>query len=152
MTAKELKKILNKIPDDTIICRPIGEEGCDDLDTVRYCPQYNILYISTHWDREERNKSLKMNPHEPRLDKFMLRQIRDFARTGKKIVDEKHDGKMHTIQIILSQWDEYILGIIKKHHEWLSLVVDDTRERGGKLGVGKQTVLLSFEWESLVVE
>ena len=52
-------------------------------------------------------------------------------------------------QIILSQWDDYILGITKQRHEWLSLVVDDTRERGGKLGVGKQTVLLSFEWESL---
>lgn len=152
MTAKELKKILNKIPDDTIICSPIGEEGCVNLDTVRYCPQYNIMYLCEYWNREDNGKSLNMNPQIPRVDKFLLHQIRDFAETGKKIVDEKHDGKMHTIQIIHSQWDEYILGITTRHHEWLSLVVDDTRERGGKLGVGKQTVLLSFEWESLVFE
>ncbi|MBO7685715.1 MAG: hypothetical protein J6V72_04990 [Kiritimatiellae bacterium] len=157
MTAKQLRKILAKLPDDTIVCKTDGENGCANLDTVRYCPQFNILYLEPYWSRSatsniDMNYSISRPSSRPRLDKFTLAQIRNYAEKGKRIVDEKHDGKTHQIRIILSIWDEYLFGSKLRHSEWLSLVVDDTREWGGKLGVGRQCVVCEFEWESLPMQ
>ena len=156
MTVKELRKILAKLPDDTLVCKTDGEDGCMNLDTARYCPQYDILYLEPYWIRS-RTSNIDMNlpcrtgnsRRLPKLDKLTLHLIRRYAKQGKQVVDAKHDGKTHHVQIIISMCDEYILGITKKHYEWVSLVVDDTREAGGKLGVGTQCVVCEFDWESL---
>lgn len=154
MTTKELRKILAKLPDDTLVCKTDGENGCMNLDTVRYCPQYNILYLEPFWSRSL-TSNIDMNPPRrmgnarrlPKLDKYVLYSIHKYACEGKRIVDAKHDGKMHHVQIIISMWDEYFF-CTKKHHEWVSMIVDDTREAGGKLGVGTQCVVCEFDWES----
>lgn len=154
MTAKQLRKILAKLPDDTYICKTDGEHGCSNLDTVRYCPQFNILYIEPCWTREN-TSNIDMN-HSSRsdlkLDRFWLNCIHNFAQKGKRIVDEKHDGKTHRVRIILSTWDEYLFGKKLRRDQWLSLLVDDVREGGGKLGVGRQCVVCEFEWESLPMQ
>ena len=153
MTVKQLRKILAKLPDDTLVCKTDGEHGCSNLDTVRYCPQFNILYIEPYWSRSATsNIDMNYSVGRPRLAKFALAQIRDYAEKGKRIVDEKHDGKPHQIRIILSIWDEYLFGSKLWHSEWLSLLVDDVREAGGKLGVGRQCVVCEFEWESLPMQ
>ena len=158
MTAKELRKILAKLPDDTIVCKTDGENGCMNLDTARYCPQYSILYLEPYWSRSRTSNIDLTLPRRtgnsrrlPKLDKCTLYLIHKAAEEGKRIIDAKHDGKIHHVQIIISMWDEYIFGITKKHHEWLSLVVDDRREGGGKLGVGTQCVVCEFDWESLTL-
>ena len=153
MTVKHLRKILAKLPDDTLICKTDGENGCSNLDAVRYCPQFNILYIEPYWSRSATsNIDMNYSVGRPRLDKFTLSQIRNYAEKGKRIVDEKHDGKPHHIRIILSIWDEYLFGSKLRHSEWLSLLVDDVREAGGKLGVGRQCVVCEFKWESLPMQ
>ena len=65
-----------------------------------------------------------------------------FAQAIKEAT-AKADGKNHEVEVIRSVWDEYdVFGRKKKFtHVWLSSVVDDTRVAGGKLGLGKQTVL-----------
>ena len=153
MTVKALKKILSKLPDDVCICRTVGENGCENLDSAQYCPQYNILYLEPMWLRGDRTSHINMvqsaRQNGVKYDKFMLKRIRDYAEDGKKIVDEKHDGKVHRIQVIFSKRDEYLFGTKLRSHGWLSLVVDNIREGGGKLGVGVQTVVCDFEWESM---
>ena len=156
MTVKHLRRILAKIPDDTLICKTDGESGCENLDTVRYCPQFNILYLEPFWIRSA-TSNIDMNPSSssrdrPKLDKFTLAQIRNYAEKGKRIVDDKHDGKMHQIRIILSIWDGYLFESKLRHSQWLSLIVDDTWECGGKLGVGRLCVVCEFEWESLPMQ
>jgi len=153
MTVKQLRKILAKLPDDTLVCKTDGEQGCSNLDTVRYCPQFDILYLEPYWSRSATsNIDMNCSIRRPRLDKPTLTQIRNYAEEGKRIVDEKHDGKPHQIRIILSIWDEYLFGSKIKHFEWLSLLVDDVREGGDKLGVGLQCVVCEFEWESLLMQ
>ena len=58
---------------------------------------------------------------------------------GKSIAERKHkeDGKQHRVMLIESHWNGY---------NWPSLVVDDRREMGGKLGLGKQYHLADFMW------
>jgi len=154
VTVKQLRKILAKLPDDTLVCKTDGEQGCSNLDTVRYCPQFSILYIEPYWTREN-TSNIDMN-HSSRsdlkLDRFWLNCIYGFAKKGKRIVDEKHDGKTHRVRIILSTWDEYLFGKKLRRDQWLSLLVDDVREAGGKLGVGRQCVVCEFEWESLPMQ
>lgn len=156
MTAKQLRKILAKLPDDTLVCKTDGEHGCSNLDTVRYCPQFDILYLEPYWSRSA-TSNIDMNPLSSsrdrlKLDKFTLAQIRNYAEKGKRIVDEKHDGKTHRVRIILSTWDEYLFGKKLRRDQWLSLIVDDVREAGGKLGVGRQCVVCEFEWKSLPIQ
>ena len=59
-------------------------------------------------------------------------------KKGEKIIVSLNDNKVHTIKIIFSRWDEYLFGRKLRRHEWMTLVVDDMREDGGKLGVGEQ--------------
>jgi hypothetical protein len=156
MTVKQLRRILAKLPDDTSVCRTSGEDGCELLGEARYCPQFGILYLEPYWMRS-RTSNINMDQSarskgSPKLDKFTLHQIHKYAEEGKRIVDAKQDGKMHHIKIIASMWDEFLFGGRLKHHEWLSLVVDDTREGGGKLGVGSQCVICEFDWESIQIQ
>ena len=60
---------------------------------------------------------------------------------GINLATAKADGKNHLVEVRLSDWDEYLFGHKIRKHQWLSGIVDDTREFGGKLGLGKQTVL-----------
>ena len=156
MTVKDLRKILSRLPDDTYVCQTSGENGCINLESAKYCPQYSILYLEQMWLRGDRTSHIDMvrsaRQSGVKYDKFMLKRIRDYAEEGKKIVDEKHDGKKHRVQVILSKWDEYLFGTKMQSRGWLSLVVDDRREDGGKLGVGVQTVVCDFEWESFKQE
>lgn len=46
---------------------------------------------------------------------------------GIKIAQKKADGKPHTVRVYLTIWQKY---------SWHTLVVDDRREAGNKLGVG----------------
>ena len=45
MYADDLIEILRKLPPDTIICKTSGEEGSEGLNSAKYFPQYNILFL-----------------------------------------------------------------------------------------------------------
>lgn len=51
---------------------------------------------------------------------------------GIKIAQKKADGNPHTVRVFLTVWQKY---------SWHTLVVDDRREAGNKLGVGTQYVV-----------
>ena len=75
-------------------------------------------------------------------------RLEKYIAQGKQIAEEKHekDGKSHVVSVIFSEWKDYFFGHKIHHERWLSLVVDDTREAGGKLGVGNQLFLAEFRW------
>ena len=75
-------------------------------------------------------------------------RLEKYLAQGKQIAEEKHekDGKSHVVSVIFSEWKDYLFGHKIHHERWLSLVVDDTREAGGKLGVGNQLYLAEFRW------
>ena len=75
-------------------------------------------------------------------------RLEKYIAQGKQIAEEKHakDGKSHVVSVIFSEWKDYFFGHKIHHERWLSLVVDDTREAGGKLGVGNQLYLAEFRW------
>ena len=75
-------------------------------------------------------------------------RLEKYLAHGKQIAEEKHakDGKSHVVSVIFSEWKDYFFGHKIHHERWLSLVVDDTREAGGKLGVGNQLYLAEFRW------
>jgi len=54
MYAKDLIEILKKLPEDTIICKTSGEDGCAGLNSAKYFPQYNILYLEPYWGRNSK--------------------------------------------------------------------------------------------------
>ena len=153
MFAKDLIEILRKLPEDTIICKTSGEEGCADLNSAKYFPQYNILYLTPFWDRRGRG-FIDMSdgdcvyfgghggsPHCP-FSKAELRTIRDLAREGKRIVDERADGKMHRIRV---EW------IHCKDCDDFALNVDGEYE-GEREFTGEKVPICDFEWESLATE
>ena len=74
----------------------------------------------------------------PYLDKFYLSLAHRLLLKGNEIAKGKRDEKFHKIEIVFSQWDEYLFATKMKRHQWLTLIVDGVREDGGKLGVGKQ--------------
>lgn len=67
MTARELKKILSQIPDDTNICKPCDndptEEGCENIDDIRWFRRYNILYLSYFWPRRKVESCIRFDAH-----------------------------------------------------------------------------------------
>lgn len=151
MIAKDLIEILKKLPEDTIICKTLGEEGCAGLNSAKYFPQYNILYLTPFWDRRSRGfidmadgdcvyfGGYGGSPHCP-FSKEELTTIRDLAREGKRIVDEKADGKMHRIQVE---------GFEKPHRDF-TLWVDEKYIEGAKCSPARaRCFYVDFEWESL---
>ena len=150
MQAKDLIEILKKLPEDTIICKTMGEEGCSDLNSAKYFPQYNILYLEPYWVRKSRG-FIDMadgdavffgdagSPHCP-FSKEELTTIRDLARKGKRIVDGMQDGKMHRIQVE---------GFEKPHRDF-TLWVDEKYIEGAKCSPARaRCFYVDFEWESL---
>lgn len=73
--------------------------------------------------------------------KYVERESAKMFCEAVKIATAKKDGKNHEVGVILSKWTEYFFGHALKPHEWLSAYVDDERVLGGKLGVGRQTLL-----------
>lgn len=75
-------------------------------------------------------------------------RLEKYIAQGKQIAEDKYakDGKSHVVSVIFSEWKDYFFGHKIHHERWLSLVVDDTREAGGKLGVGNQLFLAEFRW------
>lgn len=148
MTAKELKKILNKVPDTAQVFG--GEEKFDG--NCSYNVRLNIVDLGPrHAVVGEDIDLCKTKRELPYLSWFWLDIANRMATKGSEIAHNKKDGKAHRVRVIFSQWDEYLFGSKLKRHEWISLVVDDTREDGGKLGVGKQWVVCDFQeragWE-----
>ena len=150
LTVKELRRAIRDLPEDAIVflCADNADLG-KTFDTVRYSPRENDLYLGENPDFS-RSEGLDM--HDTRIqrlfDKWRFRELRDMLRKAKSLVESKQDGKKHRIQVILSEWREYFYGTLLHKAKWLSCVVDDMREFGGKLGVGSQTKLCDFEMES----
>ena len=151
MYAEDLIKILEKLPPDTIICKTSEERGCEDLNSAKYCPQYNILYLEPYWARKSRgfidmaDGDSVFFGQESRCPytKEELRKIRDLARDGKKIVDANKDGRMHSIQVIFTKRDEF-----QAPGDSFSLVVDG-EWLGGCIAPMDGTVVCDFERKSL---
>ena len=156
MVAKDLIEILRKLPEDTWICRTIGEAGFEELDSAKYCPQYDILYLEPYWTRKSRGFIDMTNEDSMYLgerdgspfcpfSKDELRTIRDLARDGKEFVDKLEDGKIHRIQVVQTfavcedMCNDFALKVDKKYV-------------GGRRGEGTKQVICDFEWESLIPE
>ena len=73
------------------------------------------------------------------LRKREIARAADMLVKGIGIAQGKNDGKSHRVKVIFSEYS----GEFKMRA--LSLVVDDRREYGEKLGVGTQTVLFDME-------
>lgn len=156
MFAKDLIEILKKLPEDTIICKTLGEDCCADLNSAKYFPQYNILYLTQFWDRRSRGfidmadgdavffGGHEGSPHCP-FSKEELTTIRDLARKGKIMVNEKADGKMHRIQVV------WTFAVCEDMCNGFALKVDG-EYAGGQRGEGIKQVICDFEWESLSAE
>ena len=135
MTAKELRKCLAKVPDDAEVCISFGKDAMPLYDiksneVFSCCGMFRLAGGNIYL-----NKSKKEIPY---LDKYWLEKAHRYYKKGEKIITSLNDHKVHTITIIFSRWDEYLFGRKLRQHEWMTLVVDDMREEGGKLGVGKQ--------------
>ena len=156
MYAKDLIEILLKLPEDTIICRTSGEDGCEDLNSAKYFPQYNILYLDPFWARKSRGfidmadgdlvffGGRAGSPHCP-FSKDELRTIRDLARDGKEFVDKLKDGKMHRIQVV------WTFAVCEDMCNDFAVKVDK-EYIGGRRGEGVKSVICDFLWESLIPE
>jgi len=150
MYAKDLIKILEKLPPDTIICKTSGDHCCDDLESAKYFPQYNILYLDPYWKRISkgfidmgRGYKLPEILKGEDYSKEELREIRDLAKKGKEIVDAKNDGRMHSIQVIFTKREDF-----QTSGKCFSLVVDG-EWLGGCIAPMDGTVVCDFKWESL---
>ena len=149
MYAEDLIEILKKLPPGTIVCKTSGEDGCEGLDSAKYFPQYNILYLEPYWERKSKgyidvgNRASILLGQESccPYSKEELREIRDLAKKGKKIVDAKKDGKMHRIQVMKTD------GVFMECNHF-ALYVDGQCICGHK-GKGKPVAVCDFEWESL---
>ena len=150
MYAKDLIKILQKLPGDTIICKTPGEDGCAGLESAKYFPQFNILYLEPRWGRQTKgfidmaDGDSMFYDQESRCpySKDELREIRDLAKKGKEIVDAKKDGKMHRIQVVQT------FAVCEDMCNGFALKVDGEYE-GGQRGEGVKAVVCDFEWESI---
>ena len=156
MYAKDLIEILQKLPEDTIICKTSGETRCADLNSAKYFPQYNILYLEKFWGRKSRGfidmadgdtiyfGGYEGSPHCP-FSKDELRTIRNLARDGKKFVNELEDGKMHRIQVV------WTFAVCEDMCNDFAVKVDG-KYIGGQRGEGVKSVICDFEWESLITK
>lgn len=151
MYAEDLIKILQKLPPDTIICKTSGEDGCEGLESAKYFPQFNILYLEPYWGRTTKG-FIDMGDGDEMFygqvsncpfSKEELREIRDLAKKGKKIVDAKKDGRMHSIQVIFTKREDF-----QTTGKCFSLVVDG-EWLGGCIAPMDGTVVCDFKWESL---
>lgn len=150
MYAKDLIDILKKLPEDTIICKTTGEEGSSVLNSAKYFPQYDLLFLEPWWKRERRdyidmaNGDCMFFGQESRCpySKEELKTIRDLAREGKRIVDGKADEKMHRIQVVQT------FAVCEDMCNDFALKVDG-EYAGGQKGEGVKAVVCDFEWESL---
>ena len=149
MYADDLIEILRKLPPDTIICKTSGEEGSEGLNSAKYFPQYNILFLEPYWGRESKgyidmaNGDSVFFGQESRCpySKDDLKTIRDLAHQGKEIVDAKNDGRMHRIKVMKTD------GVFMDCNHF-ALNVDGQWVCGHK-GKGKPVAVCDFEWESL---
>jgi hypothetical protein len=149
MYADDLIEILRKLPPDTIICKTSGEDRCDGLESAKYFPQFNILYLEPYWGRKSKGYIDMADGdgmffgQESRCpySKVELATIRDLARDGKRIVDGKADGKMHRIQVVQT------FAVSEDMCNDFALKVDG-EYAGGQRGEGVKAVVCDFEWES----
>ena len=149
MDAKSLIAILEKLPEDTNVCKTSGEDGCEGLESAKYFPQYNILYLDPYWERISkgyidmgRGYKLPEILKGQDFSKEELREIRDLAKKGKEIVDAKKDGKMHRIQVE---------GFEKPHRDF-TLWVDEKYIEGAECSPARaRCFYVDFEWEALKV-
>ena len=151
MYANDLIEILRKLPPETIICKTSGEEGCADLNSVKYLPQFNVLYLDPFWERRT-NGYIDMADGDSMFfggesrcpySKEELLEIRDLANKGKEIVYAKKDGRMHSIQVIFTKREDF-----QTSGKCFSLVVDG-EWLGGCIAPMDGTVVCDFKWESL---
>ena len=156
MYAEDLIEILKKLPPDTIICKTSGEDGCDGLESAKYFPQFNILYLEPYWERRSKGYIDMADGDEMfygqvsncPFSKEELQRIRDLALVGKKIVDAKKDGRMHRIQVV-----SHIREILKRDgkevekRDFSTLV--DGEWVSGMNPVNEKVVICDFKWESL---
>ena len=150
MYARDLIKILQKLPEDTIVCKSSGERGCAGLESAKYFPQFNILYLEPFWARQTKGYIDMANGDSMFFggksrcpySKEELQRIRDLAEEGKRIVDAKKDGKMHRIQVLLT-FDAF------EDCNDFALQVDGEHQ-GGNRGEEVKAVVCDFEWESLI--
>lgn len=141
MKAKELRKYLAKVPDDADVCIGPGDNTIPMYDVKNN----NVFTFGEDWHLDGAHVDLCQSKKEcPFLDKFYLEKAHRLVTQGKKIVHEKRDGKKHTICVVFSRWDEYLFAAKLKRHEWLTLCVDDVREEGMKLEVGRQWKVCEF--------
>lgn len=141
MTVRELKAILDKLPDDTSVCKADGETGCSDLKEARYYPEYSILFLEPHWERSSKKRD-HFNMHS--LPNFgedtaegALSDIWSLAHSAKLLIDAKNDKKMHKVKIFQD-----------KENPLRRMAVIDGKERFGRFAYG-ENLLLEFEWESM---
>ena len=59
-------------------------------------------------------------------------RTKDMFLKGIRLASEKKDDNNHVVRVILSCWGRY---------RWHTLVIDNTRIEGEKLGVGSQYVI-----------
>ena len=137
MTAKEFKKHLAKVPDDAVVS--LNEDIPIDCNAMFYDVETNRVLLGVRDAHMPTEIPLYKSKRDvPYLDKIWLGKAHRFFDEGKRKVEEKHDGKAHEIQVIFSRWDQYFFGAKLNRCEWMTLVVDNYRERGKKLGVGRQ--------------
>ena len=152
MYARDLIKILQQLPEDTNVCKSSGERGCAGLESAKYFPQFNILYLEPFWARQTKgyidmaNGDSVFFGSDSRCpySKEELQRIRDLARKGKKIVDAKKDGKMHRIQVLKT------FSAFGNCND-IALKVDG-EFRAGLNGATVESVVCDFEWESLITQ
>lgn len=144
MTVRELKAILDKLPDDTSVCKADGETGCSDLKEARYYPEYSILYLAPQWERSAFKKD-HLNMRYGYLPDFGINppedaiwEIRSLAHSAKLLIDAKNDKKMHKVKIFQD-----------KENKARRMAVIDTEEMLGSKCGPCPDLLLEFEWESL---
>lgn len=145
MTVRELKEILDVLPDSTSVCKTSGEEGCHSLDCVRYCPEYSILYLEPYYtDRFEKRDNLKLDDFsilsksDFRRDKETMNRIWILAHEAKLIVDAKNDGKMHNIKVFMDWGNSRAQCACIDDKEWFGA---DCHNR--------LHTIIEFEWKSL---
>ena len=152
MYADDLIEILRKLPPDTNICKTSGEDGSEGLESAKYFPQFNILYLEPYWGRKSKgyidmaNGDAVFFGQESRCpySKEELKTIRDLAHQGMEIVDAKKDGRMHSIQVIFTKREDF-----QTPGKCFSLVVDG-EWLGGCIAPMDRTVVCDFEWESII--
>ena len=157
MYAKDLIKIMQQLPEDTSICKTDSENGCSGLESAKYFPQFNILYLEPYWSRRSKGYIDMANGDSLLLggksncpySKEELLQIRDLARQGKKLVDDKKDGKTHRIQVV-SHTRERARPFGKISEERVFSALVDGEWVSGINPINEKVVVSDFEWESLV--